>query len=412
MSGLTTKNTKGAKGRMFSGFSFVPFVLSVVSLFPLLAFAGEIEHDAALYLSNNWLAPRSDSLLNPGNRLAQLPQQTQLLEARLNLSLEDGPLKIAARPMLRSSRMQGVGGTQRLDEAWLAQGSARVRLAPQWSAAVGREVVHWGPGQFRSPSNPFYFDNARSDPLRELTGVDMVRIAYTPDVRHSLQLLRVKQSAVAPTGWLLRAEQRGESWAIGAAAYDNGQTSPFYGAWGQSNVGDALLLYGELGSYRQAVALASPANAALPFSLRSPSPRRSVLLAGAAWTFESGENLGIELLHNGHGYRRAESAAYFDRAAASPAAAGMALGLMPPLLNRRYLQLYAQSNLMQEGGYWRLMATRNLDDGSWQLAGYGETTLNERLNLYLLASQPQGGNRQELSALYRASLTLGVKAVM
>jgi hypothetical protein len=92
---------------------------------------------------------------------------------------------------------------------------------------------------------------------------------------------------------------------------------------------------------------------------------------------------------------------------------GLALATMPPLLNRDYLHVVWQNNLMDStSNYWRLMWTRNLIDHSDELAGYGEASLSARISGYALAVLPLGNARQEFSGLFKRSLTFGVKIAL
>ncbi len=169
------------------------------------------------------------------------------------------------------------------------------------------------------------------------------------------------------------------------------------------------MLYGEFGSSVLPVVLQSPADESQPYVVQSPSPRRNAALAGASYTFENGQSLMAEYLHDGHGYTKEEERAYFQRATTQ---FGLPLGLMPRLLGRDYLHAVWQANMMSETGYWRMMYTRNLTDGGNEVAAYGETTLHPRLSIYGLAVLPLGGARQEAGALFTRSVTVGFKSSM
>jgi hypothetical protein len=143
--------------------------------------------------------------------------------------------------------------------------------------------------------------------------------------------------------------------------------------------------------------------------VQSPSPRGNASLVGSSYTFENGQSLMLEYLHDGHGYTREEERAYFQRATTQ---FGLPLGLMPRLLGRDYFHAVWQANMMSETGYWRLMYTRNLTDNGTELAAYGETTVTPHLSVYGLIVQPVGNARQESSALFTRSVTTGVKIAL
>ena len=391
-----------------------------LSAFVATASAGESDWrtswDGTLYAYADSTVLRGDSLLNPGNQIAGLAQRSDVAELRLNFKTENETVRLTARPIVSTREMRNAFGTQQRGEAYFSQWQVRVRAAEGWNVAAGREVLNWGPAQFRSPSSPFYFDNGRSDPMRELVGMDALKLSWTPDMQSGASLVRIVRSgygAAQPDvwrdSWLAKFDRRGDEWAYGLVAAKAPDLPAFYGAHGQITLSDALMLYGEADSSARPLALQSSADAGQPFTVQASSPRRTTALAGASYTFEDGESLAAEYLHEGHGYTSAQEDAYFQRAATLP---GMALGLAPRLLGRDYLHLVWQSNLMDEHGYWRLMLTRNLTDGGNEIAGYGETVLTSKISAYLLAVLPQGGARQEFSALLQRSVTLGLKIAL
>lgn len=369
--------------------------------------------DGTLYGYANSMRLRGDSVLNPGNQIAGLPQRSDTAELRLNFKAENDDVRLTARPIGLLRETRNAFGAQQRNEGYFSLWQVKVRAAEGWNVAAGREVLNWGPAQFRSPSSPFYFDNGRSDPLRELVGMDALKLSWTPDMQSSFNLARIVRSgygAMQPDvwreSWLAKFDQRGGEWSYGAVAVKAPHMPAFYGAHGQLTISDAVMLYGEVGSSARAYSLQSSADVAQPFTVVFPSSRSTTSLAGAAYTFESGKSLAAEYLHEGQGYTSAQESAYFQRAVALP---GMALGLAPRLLGRDYLHMVWQSNMMGEIGYWRLMYTRNITDGGNEVAGYGETVVSTRISIFALAVLPVGNARQEFSALFTRSVTAGLK---
>lgn len=408
----------GDEGRRCRAGTLLPNAAMLFALFALgagSAYADDSDcrtsWDGTLYGYANRMTLRDDSLLNPNNQIAQLAAQSEVAELRLNFEAENETVRFTARP-IASSRAAN-------HESYVSQWQLRVAAAEGWNVAAGREVMNWGAAQFRSPSSPFYFDNGRSDPMRELVGMDNVKLTWTPDRQSSATLARIVRSgygAAQPDvwrdSWLVKLDQRGEEWALGMVAVKAPELPAFYGANGQYTLSDTLLLYGELGSSARVSALQSPADAMQPFSVQAVSPRRSTTLLGAAYTFENGQSVNAEYLHESHGYTQAEAEAYFARAAASPLWAGLALGYAPRLLGRDYLHLVWQSNMMESDSYWRAMFTHNVTDGSNELGAYGEKTLNPHLSLFATLLFNHGNARQEMSALFTRSVTAGLKVAL
>lgn len=382
--------------------------------------------DVALHATAGAARLQANSVLNPANALARLAENSSGAEARINFKLESDvqgvPIKLSLRPILRHQRSDDGTSTTTESDASLSQWQLRAGLGDSVSLSLGREVMNWGPAQFRSPSSPFYFDNGRANPSRELSGVDAAKLAWSPDTSTFLSLAWVEDSggntnaanAADAWGrtWLAKGELRGDDWTGGLILARAAGRKPFIGAYAQWTPDEAWLLYGEASSATRADALVSPADPLLPFSLQNESARKTIALLGATRTLENGQSLSLEYLHNGHGYSDAEAAAYFSRAAASLPAAGMALAYAPPLLGRNYLHLLWQSNQLEDGDYWRAMWSRNLDDRSDEWAAYYDHPLNRHLSLYALGVVNRGGPRREFAALIERSLSLGLRLAL
>jgi hypothetical protein len=372
--------------------------------------------DGTLYGYANSMRLRNDSVLNPYNRIAKLPQRTDVAELRLNFKAENETVRLTARPIGLVRETRNAFGTQQHGEGYFSLWQVRVRAAGSWNVAAGRDVLNWGAGQFRSPSSPFYFDNGRTDPMRELVGMDVMKLSWTPDMQSSTTLARIVRSGYGTAqpdawrdSWLAKYDWRGDALACGLVVAKAPHLGAFYGAHGQYTASDELMLYGEFGSSVPPVALQSPSDAALPYLVQSPAPRRNAAMLGSSYTFEGGSSLMAEYLHDGHGYTADEERAYFQRAKTQ---FGLPLGLMPRLLGRDYLHVVWQANMMSETGYWRLMYTRNLTDNGNELAFYGETTVNPHLSVFALTALPVANARQEASALFTRSVTAGMKIAL
>ena len=386
----------------------------------LTAFATESDWhtswDGTLYGYANSSHLRSDSILNPDNQIARLAQRSGDIEASFNFKAESEAVRLTARPIVALREERNTFGAQQQREAYLSQWQLRVRADDAWNLAAGREVLNWGAAQFRSPSSPFYFDNGRNNPMRKLSGVDVLKVSWTPNQQRSVHLIRVLDSGYsAPQpdqnhkAWLIKIDQRGDDSALGLAILKTPNRAAFIGFNGQRTVSDALLIYAELSSATQSNALNSPADATFPFTVSAESARKTTGLLGSAYTFENGHTLSAEYLHDDHGYTASQQRAYFLRAANQP---GMALGLAPRLLGRDYVHLVWQNNLMESSGYGRLMLTHSLTDSSNELAGYFETSFSKRISAFALGVVNYGNPQQEFSALSARSVMLGLKTAL
>jgi hypothetical protein len=407
-----------------------------VSLFILLnsvnALADESEWktswDGMFYAYASSTNLRNDSMLNPGNYLAKLAQRTDSADARFNFKIKSDSLQLTARPILLTQQQRNSFGDTNKSEGYLSQWQASWRTTETLALNGGRELLNWGPAQFRSPSNPYYFNNGRSNPMAELSGMDTLRLAWSPLVSTSVYVARIYDSGYGQVNldpwsnsWLVKADWRGDESAVGIALAKQEQQSLFVGLHAQRTVADAWLLYTEAGSYTLPNLLFSPADVNQPFMVTAESSRRTDELLGAAYTFENGQTLTAEYMHYEHGFNAAEGGAYFARAANAASAfpsgnsvpvLASALTYAPSLLGRDYLYLVWQTNLMESTGYARVMFTHNLTDNSNELDGYSEYTVNPHLSVFGLATFTSGGAQSEFARLYEQMLTVGVKVAL
>ena len=372
--------------------------------------------DATLYGYASTLSLQSDSILNPKNQLARLAQNNENIETRFNLKAENETFLITARPIIKVERAYNSFGDDLHHEAYLSQWQVRTHLNDSINLDAGRELLNWGAAQFRSPSSPFYFDNGHSNPMFELSGVDVMKVTLVTDKHGSAQVGYVVESGYRSAqpdtwrnSWLFKVDRHGDRWAAGVAIVKPQERSDFFGVNGQISINDALMLYTEMSSATRSNVLNSPANVTLPFSVSSESARKSTELIGASYTFENGQSFMAEYLHDGQGNTSAEEHAYFLRAVNQPA---MALGLAPRLLGRDYLHFVLQSNQLESKGYWRVMMTHSMTDNSNEISGYGEENVYKQVSVFAIGVLHGTNAQKEFSSLFENSITLGLKIAL
>lgn len=385
--------------------------------------------DVALetWLYGAWHDVRSGSVLNPGNGIARLPEEQLTSETKLNLTFDAPRSEILIRPIVVGRSNRTDFGTDDDVDAYLSQAYVRSALGAKLSATLGRELLTLGPSNFRSPSTPYYFDAGRTDPLREVAGLDLARLTYTSGSYGLTAAYIVDSGRVSTTpdfsdSLLLKLDAQGADWLVSGVASKTTGMSAYFGGFAQKQVHDALLAYGEIGHGSRAGGVAT--NPMLPAGAGS-SEERSTALLGATYTRAGGDTISLEYLYNGHGLSGAERDRYFNRAAAastdfrsavSADARGVAQGALassliqaPAPLSKHYLYALWQSNPIDGTLYWRLSWALNLEDRSSQLIWYAEKNMSERISLFGLLSANLGDERTEYGALTRGSVIVGVK---
>jgi hypothetical protein len=313
-------------------------------------------------------------------RAPRLPGAQWTGEARIDLRLARDGADAVLRPLLFAQR--NPEGVADVDQAYLSQAYARLRLGDGLTFTGGRELLTWGPANFRSPSNPLYFDAGRTDPLREVPGVDLARLTWTHGAITAMAARelgpgRLDRAATPQPVSLGKVDLRGENGLASVIVANSVWGAPFYGAFAQATLAEAWLVYAEIGSGLRA----------------QGASRNTATLLGATYTLQNGQTLGLEWLRDGH------------RQPAQTAPAGTLTG-------RDHAALLWQSNLQETGHYWRLMWTTNLQDGGSQVLAYGEKSLAARWTAFASITRNLGGVASEYGGAFRTALSLGVKCFL
>jgi hypothetical protein len=379
-----------------------------------------------------------DSPFNPGNRLALLPSRQIEIHVRPDLTTSAGPLSFMAKPRaIAQARWTEVAGETDKDtdeELFVNEWRIRVEPHPSTFLSYGREVLLWGPSMFVSLSNPFFLDNGRNNPKREIGGKEFVRASYVGDAWTT--------SALSNTGQGRYEDSFEQFESVNAAKVD--YTGPDYNfsliavnrerdpdelsGYGQITASDALLLYAEGTLSRGSGALyprvaTNPVGAELAESKRYSDDLLYAVLTGAAYTFEAGPTINIEYVYNQFGYDDAEASQYYAlvNAASSAFVAGgadagfaaMTLGQAATanllLLRRHYVFVQFLQTQIRNQIDVTVRYARNLDDGSGSFVPVVDWNISDHLQLFLVGAFNHGGTETEFGRFVNYQVTAGIK---
>lgn len=384
-----------------------------------------------------WQDVRLDSPFNPDNLLARLPERAWDAEYRGDARLRLGPCTGSAKLRVQHTRVTEIEpdlGQPDPRDGFVNTATLRCRLGSMITASAGRDVIQWGNGTLRSPSNPFFIDTGKISPIRELYGKDLASVTATLDEHWSLSVIRqygigrrdtarpfrpveafkVDWVGQSTTAGLILSQVRGGPRRVGG-----------YLTWTAS---DAWLLYGEAALGRGSEGWfpnrvgPGPLDWRMEQSQHRSRRRIASLLGGAAYTFESGWTLTGELIYSNEGYSDAqrEDAVVAAQAAAQGLRAGidtagaiadLAHGLDPNLrtLGRRYAFVQLLHPELGRRAEVALRATHNFDDRSSSLSAVVNYNLTPSIQLFAFGTRNLGDERSEFGRLFGHSLQAGMR---
>ncbi|WP_310452581.1 hypothetical protein [Sulfuritalea sp.] len=378
----------------------------------------------------NHQAPTRDSYLNPDNGVVRVAPEQFVADFRLNMRLSSDAVDMVLQPRFLGESQENGSGKRNRSETGFRQAFARLAFGDGATLVAGRNVMAWGPANFRSPSSPFYFDSGKLNPLREVVGIDLLRLEqvtgqYSFALGHVFNTPEQNGSAASHTSFL-KIDYQGAAFLASANVAKRNSGKPFFGAFAQHNMSDALMLYAEYGYGQRAGGMAIDAAQSPSFRPHSFGESATSILLGASYTLLDGQVVSLESLHDRRGYSGAEQDMYFDLLkqsaylatnAPDPALRGRSLGMLglaaansPSLLGRNYLSLLWQSNPQESAQYWRVATIFNVHDRSGQISGYYEKNLSSRFSGFISGVRNLGPADSEFRSVVEQVLTVGIKA--
>jgi hypothetical protein len=399
-------------------------------------FAALLDRSGASFRLLGWQQMQKPTTggLNPDNRILETPRYVSEVEGRLDLFVDFERLSLSAKPRARWTRDQWEDGPRSGEsdtdtDTELIEGLARLRLFDSLFFSYGRENLQWGPAQLVNPSNPFFDENGRANPIREIPGMDFVRAVWLPNFNWTISWITNTgrgENDLLTRDWhpshALKVEYVGYEASGGAMIHGGADFETTLRGYGQWTVNDALLLYGEA-SVSSGTDVSYPTEGPPPLGLTLESTKSDdadlflFTVLGGAYTLEIGPTLSFEYVYNGEGYNDQEAEKFFDlfhgvgdlvdRGLASAGTGDLTTGLR--LLRRHYAFFqYLQTEIADRFNVI-LRWTQNLEDQSGLGTGFGEWNLSDRWKLFAFGACGTGGNRDEFGSLIRYLGVLGIE---
>jgi hypothetical protein len=382
----------------------------------------------------------ADSSQNPDNDFFQIPRYGADLELRPDARLNFRRLELSVKPRGTLEWMAWEDGSRKGDEDWdddwfINEWLARVRVTQGLFVSYGRENLQWGPCYLFSPSNPFFADNGRSNPKREVPGMDFARLVWLPVTAWTVSLIanldegrQEFRSVEFERTYALKLDYAGGEGYVGLILSHKEDDRNRLGAFGGWTATDALLVYGE-GTLSKGTSALYPQKADNPLgaSMEAVEDESSSLygtvLAGGSYTLEAGPTLTTEYLYNSPGYSDDQASAFYQlRNNASDAynLPGPIQGLSrltlsrtadPGLrfLRRNYVMFQYVQNDIKDVVNLTFRWIRNIDDGSGQFIAIVECYLGDHIQLFSIGGVNSGHGDTELGTILDRHCMIGVE---
>ena len=382
----------------------------------------------------------ANSSQNPDNDFFQIPRYLADLELRPDFYLNFRLLELSAKPRV-SLEWRGweegdrEGETDWDDEFFVNEWLARIRMTENLFISYGRENLQWGPSYLFSPSNPFFRYNGRSNPKREVPGMDFARLVWLPAMSWTLSVIanldkgrQEFQFIEFEKTYALKLDYAGQEAYAGLILSRKENDRDRLGAFGGWTATDALLLYGE-GTISKGTDALYPEKANNPFGASMEaiddegSSLKGIVLIGGSYTLEMGPTLTMEYVYNSPGYSNGEAKDYYSlRKNASDAfdltgpisdlsrltlSQTAAPGLR--FLRRNYVMFQYNHNDIREVLNLTFRWTQNIDDGSGQFISIVEYFVGEHTQLFSIGTINSGAGDTEFGSILNYQWMIGLE---
>lgn len=408
--------------------------LGLVAAFASFAPAEEPEVAASLKFlgATGWQKPTM-AATNPHNALLNIPGQNAMAQARFDLSATVGRAYVFANQRAEVEKAWWYDGPEKGEsdtdaEPFLIEGGVRYAPYDSLHLSVARENLQWGSSQFVSPANPFFSQNGRGNPMKEIRGSDFLRAVWIPGQRWTVSWIAnvaVGEQEMGTIPWrpsqALKVDYTGEETSAALLFHGGPEVPGSVRGYAQWTASEALLLYFE-GSVAEGNRLyypvpdIGPTRGLLVRKYDEGGNFLPVALGGAAYTFEAGPTLSVEYLYNGEGYDSGDAALF--RTMASEAAKLVLKGYIDRpetggFADQPLRQNYLFAQLLQTEIFGRatgiLRFTAGLDDGSGVVNFYCDCALSDHFTVFGYGGVYLGENDEEYGMFVRRAFTVGVE---
>jgi hypothetical protein len=301
--------------------------------------------------------------------------------------------------------------------------------------SYGRENLQWGPSYLFSPSNPFFRDNGRSNPKREVPGMDFARLVWLPAMSWTLSVIanldkgrQEFQFIEFEKTYALKLDYTGQEAYVSMILSRKEHDRERLGTFGGWTATDALLLYGE-GTISKGTDVRYPEKADNSFGAcmeavdDEASSLEGIVLIGGSYTLEMGPTLTIEYIYNGLGYNNRQAKDYY-RLRNDASDAFDLTGPMSDLsrltlsqtadpglrfLRQNYVMLQYNDNDIRDVLNLTFRWTRNLDDGSGQFISIVEYFFGEHTQLFSIGTVNSGAGDTEFGSILEYQWMVGLE---
>lgn len=378
---------------------------------------------------------------NPENRFLQIPRYLGTLELRPDIAFSFRRLDLKAKPRMKLRWFAWEEGTRegdedREDDWYVNEWLLRLRIVRSLYASYGRENLQWGPSYLFSPSNPFFQNNGRLNPIIEIPGMDFARLIWIPRMEWTISLIantdegrQEFNSLQFQKTYALKLDYSGHQGSAGLVLSHEEGGEDRIGAFGVWTASDTLLLYTDFNFSRGSHSLypvpdeTSPFNASMQSRNINSSSWKSTAVVGASHTLLSGPTLTLEYLYNEAGYSDEQAELYYQlRKDANEAYTDietpeslvlMTLGHTADpgirFFRKNYGVLRVNQNNIQNVLNLSFSYIYNIDDSSGLLHSEMEFFVGNHARCFAIGCLYTGKDEEEFGDLLHSFLILGVE---
>ncbi|MBA2881865.1 hypothetical protein HNR65_002196 [Desulfosalsimonas propionicica] len=267
---------------------------------------------------------------NPENDFLQIPRYLGNLELRPDIAFSSGRLDLRLKPRMNLRWLAWEEGTREGDEDleddwYVNEWLLRLQIDPSLYASYGKENLQWGPSYLFSPSNPFFANNGRLNPIIEIPGMDFARLVWIPRMEWTISLIantdegrQEFNSLEFQKTYALKLDYSGHQGSAGLVLSHEEGGEDRIGTFGVWTASDTLLLYTDFNFSRNSNSFypvpdeTSPFNASMQSKNINNSSWKSTAVFGASYTLLFGPTLTLEYLYNEAGYSDEQAELYYQ----------------------------------------------------------------------------------------------------
>jgi hypothetical protein len=269
----------------------------------------------------------SDTILNPGNVIFNLPSESYNGDVRAELKWKNEVSRIIVRPRYTAEKKTAIASgvqTEKTESHWdITDAFIERYVTPELGVTAGLQVYQWGPAELASPSDPLYHFNSRQKSYGyKEKGKVLLRLNYSLSRTQNLVFLAepvsnneaewIAGESFSPKALVKYEIQNEDSTAsLGLVAGREERKTNFAGGYFTVPIAEGFSFYSDFKTAEEQVNFIAVQNGLFTDLVEPSEKKKWPVLSVTGFRWEGSADIRLEYVYNSAGFTSEELKSVF-----------------------------------------------------------------------------------------------------